>query len=284
MRPSQLARTGKKEGTALLLISSAKTWDFSEKSLMGKAVSAYRSPLFQLEAERLLSFVLEREDSEFTFEKLLLLPKTQKQAQSSPYREQLQEGFWQARGENAKVFWDLFRQQLYPALWAMDGLVAKQLAKNEYGEAEWQEAKDKLRIASALYGLLRGDDLVCPHRLDFLMLGKSAVNYWQEILAPSVPALFPEGSWLVNLASKEYSELILPLLPPEYPVLSLRFEERVGDKFVSKSTLAKMARGKMLDFCLRHPPKSPEDLLHFSPQFEWEEERSSEAEWIFVKK
>lgn len=145
---------------------------------------------------------------------------------------------------------------LKPAIELYEGSVFKGLQLKAYNAQELAYLNHSVRILSAFYGLSRPDEFIKPYRLDmkhplFKTLGR---DYWEQSL---LKALTGEDT-VVSLASEEFSQLL------KRPMVICQFAEGQGDQLTIKSTYAKIARGQMLDYAIRHQCQSPEDLKHFN--------------------
>ena len=110
---------------------------------------------------------------------------------------------------------DLHRN-LTPAVMSYEGIQYRYMAPSVLTDKELAYLEQNLRILSGFYGILRPFDGVTPYRLE--MQAKLSVNgchnlyeFWKDIIAQS---LFSETDMIVNLASKEYSELPIRALRP----------------------------------------------------------------------
>ena len=106
-------------------------------------------------------------------------------------------------------------------------------------------------------------------------------SFWGGRLAQSLAS---EASWILNLASKEYSRAILPHLSPELPVVTCVFGSiRPDGKVVEKGTLCKMARGEMVRWLAEQGADRPEALRDFDRlDYRYRPELSREGELVFV--
>lgn len=151
-------------------------------------------------------------------------------------------------------------------------------------------ALEQIYILSALYGLLRATDLISPYRLDmkvptFLVEQEkpiSLLQYWREKVTDEVASLMKSGDKVVNLASKEFSEVIDRKRLPN-PLLTIDFKEMRGDSVRTIGTYAKQARGKMVGKILMEGFSSPEDLKREAISgYHWSEKLSKTDNWVFI--
>jgi uncharacterized protein len=148
--------------------------------------------------------------------------------------------------------------------------------------------QNNLFILSAMYGVLRPFDLIQAYRLEMqtssFEIGKSKnlYQYWTESISGHIINVLGK-EMLINLASDEYSKLVLPSIP-ENQVININFREiKNGEpKFVS--TFAKKARGLFTRFAIMNKIKSPLKLKEFNLEnYKFNAELSTKNEWFFVR-
>lgn len=175
---------------------------------------------------------------------------------------------------------------LTPAILSYDGIAYKYMGPSvfEYGEFDYVE--DNLRILSGFYGVLKPMDGVTPYRLEMQAKAKIGVHkdlydYWGDRLYKEV---LDESRIILNLASKEYSRCIEKYLTPEDTFITCVFGELSGEKVVQKGVYAKMARGEMVRFMAEKNILDPQEVKCFDCLgYQYDEKRSSEKEYIFLK-
>lgn len=152
-----------------------------------------------------------------------------------------------------------------PAVLAYHGLAYQHLAAQTLTPGELSAAQERLRILSALYGVLRPLDGVCPYRLDFMAKlrpgGKTLYRWWGDKLYRE---LFSAGEPVVNLCSGEYAKAVEPWLKPGDRFITVRFLQRSRGRLLTKATAAKAARGAMARWIIREGADRPEQLPAFS--------------------
>ena len=138
-------------------------------------------------------------------------------------------------------------QAVTPALLAYEGIQYQHIAPSVFTDAQWHYVNVHLRILSGFYGILKPTDKVIPYRLEMQAKLEAAkkndlYEYWSDTLYQS---LLAEGmTELVNLASAEYSKVILPY--KNIRCITCIFGEEVNGKIKVKGTQAKIARGEMV--------------------------------------
>lgn len=171
-----------------------------------------------------------------------------------------------------------------PAILAYRGLAYQNLDAASLTPGEMAAAQDRLRILSALYGVLRPLDGVCPYRLDFMAKlrpeGKTLYRWWGNKLYRE---LFSGGETVVNLCSGEYAKAVEPWLRPGDRFVTVRFLQRSRGKLMTRPTAAKTARGRMARWIIQKGPKYPGELANFNwGGYRFSPEQSGDRELVFL--
>ena len=105
------------------------------------------------------------------------------------YTAQEMESFYKISAEKAQEEYDHIQALKnetatnYPALHLFDGLMYRNIKRNDLTKEEQTYLEKHLMITSALYGVIPAFAPIAPHRLDFLMklkvAGKSLKSHWQ---------------------------------------------------------------------------------------------------------
>lgn len=152
-----------------------------------------------------------------------------------------------------------------PAVLSYSGLAYRYLDAASLSREELLFAQDKLRILSALYGVLRPLDGILPHRLEyqcgFRPHGGSLYDYWGDDLPQSV---YEEDPIVVNLASEEYARSVRTGFPKSGRFLTCVFLSVCKGRYRTIPTTAKMARGRMVRWIVRERLTVPESLQGFT--------------------
>lgn len=177
-----------------------------------------------------------------------------------------------------------------PAIYLFRGEVYRGLEADSLGKKELEHAQKHLRILSGLYGILRPLDLIQPYRL---MMGtsfgmdaknKNLYAYWGKEITNHIDSVLDKKGTLVNLASGEYFKAI-HTKDLERKVITCEFKEFKNGKWSVVSTYAKLARGKMASFILRHRISKATDLKAFDSEgYRFIAELSNESEYVFGRK
>ena len=112
------------------------------------------------------------------------------------YSAQELENFYKISAEKAQEEYDHIQALKngtatnYPALHLFDGLMYRNIKRDNLTKAEQAYLEKHLMITSALYGVIPAFEPIAPHRLDFLMklkvAGKSLKSHWQSAYEESV--------------------------------------------------------------------------------------------------
>lgn len=177
-----------------------------------------------------------------------------------------------------------------PALCAYTGAVFKRIAPADFTADDFRFAQRHLRITSFLYGLLRPLDLIRPYRLEggVCLPGKGGISmfdYWKPRLTDCfIETIRQEGGVLLNLASGEMKELFdWKRVEREVRVLTPEFQVWKSGQLKTVTVYAKMCRGEMVRYLIKHRIDTPEALRDFAwEDFRLDEGRSTENHWLFT--
>ena len=178
------------------------------------------------------------------------------------------------------------RRRLTPAILSYEGIQYRYMAPDVFTDEQFAYLQEHLRILSGFYGLLRPFDGVRPYRLE--MQAKLSVDgakdlyaFWGADLAR---VLAQDAGWVLDLASKEYSDAVAKHLPPSVRLVRCVFGEEQEGRVVEKGTLCKMARGEMVRYMAEIGAECPEDLLAFDRLgHRFSPEHSSENALVFLR-
>ena len=176
------------------------------------------------------------------------------------------------------------------ALMAFKGDVYRDLALDEYSDADFQFAQQHVRILSGLYGLLRPLDLMQPYRLEMgtkleTDRGARLYDFWGSKLAERLNEdLEAQGDdVLLNLASNEYFDsLDLDVLDAR--IVDVSFLEQRKGKWKTITFNLKRARGTMTDWIVRNRVNDVEKVKTFAEdRYYFSEERSDDDALVFLR-
>lgn len=200
---------------------------------------------------------------------------------------------WKCNDKLAELNYQRFQEmdlerRLTPAVLSYEGIQYQYLSPKVMDEASLEYLQGHLRILSGFYGVLKPFDGVVPYRLEMqAKLGSTKIDslydFWGNTLAEH---LFSEDSFILNLASKEYSKCISQYAKGRKDIdfITCVFGELINGKVVEKGTLAKMARGEMVRFLAGQQAEDRETVKKFRGLgYRFHEERSDEKTYIFIK-
>lgn len=187
-------------------------------------------------------------------------------------------------------------KRLSPAVLTYEGIQFQYMAPQVMREEELEYLQEHLRILSGFYGIVKPFDGITPYRLEMqakLKLSQkekevtTLYEFWGDRIYNQ---LVEEDSCILNLASKEYSKCIETYLLKGQQFVTCVFGSLVVDangkeKVKTKATEAKMARGEMVRYLAQNQIKTLEEVKKFSGQgFQYNESRSKENEYVFIKR
>ena len=204
------------------------------------------------------------------------------------YSAQELENFYKISAEKAQEEYERIQAlkngtaKSYPALHLFDGLMYRNIKRDNLSKAEQAYLEEHLMITSALYGVIPAFAPIAPHRLDFLMklkiAGKSLKSHWQSAYEESVK----DEELIFSLLSSEF-ETVFPKEVREKMVTFKFMEERDG-KLKIHSTISKKARGTFLTALMEGQITSVEEIKKLSfAGFNYREDLSTNKELAFVK-
>jgi hypothetical protein len=158
-------------------------------------------------------------------------------------------------------------EETRPALFAFDGDVYKGLDALTLNGNQLESAKDRIRILSGLYGILRPFDSIQPYRLEMgtkmeVADAKSLYEHWRKNLTSYLENELSNNEIIVNLSSKEYSKAI-DLKTFSGRVIHPEFKDYKDGKLKIISFYAKRMRGVMARFLLETPDNDLSVFEHF---------------------
>lgn len=222
----------------------------------------------------------------------VLLPKTEelkRWIQELSWEEMKK--LWKCNDKLVDLNFERFQEMdlhknLTPAVLSYEGLQYQYMAPGVMEERQHGYIQEHLRIISGFYGLLAPFDGVVPYRLE--MQAKAQINGQRDLYAFWGDAIYrtliEKDQTILNLASKEYSKAIEPYLQKEDQFVTCVFGEYKDGKVIQKGTMAKMARGEMVNFLSGMDADSPEDAKKFNRlEYQYREDLSTEEEYVFLR-
>ena len=170
----------------------------------------------------------------------------------------------------------------YPALHLFDGLMYRNIKRDNLTQAEQAYLEKHLMITSALYGVIPAFGPIAPQRLDFLMklkvAGKSLKSHWQSAYEESL-----NGEELIfSLLSSEFETVFSKEVREK--MVTFKFMEERDGKLKIHSTISKKARGAFLTALMESQVTSVKEIKKLSfAGFNYRNDLSSDKELVFVK-
>jgi cytoplasmic iron level regulating protein YaaA (DUF328/UPF0246 family) len=177
------------------------------------------------------------------------------------------------------------------AIMSFDGDVYTGLAARTLDAQALGYVRDRVRILSGLYGVLRPLDAMHPYRLEMGTRlanprGKDLYAFWGERVTAALNADLKEAGApvLVNLASEEYFKSVKPKLL-DVPVITPVFEDWKNGKYKIISFFAKRARGMMARYAAEQGITDAERLKDFDVDgYAYDADASTDKSWVFRRR
>ncbi|NBR13795.1 MAG: peroxide stress protein YaaA [Flavobacteriales bacterium] len=154
---------------------------------------------------------------------------------------------------------------------------------------EITKANEQIRILSGLYGVLKPSDLIYPYRLEMgtrfspLEEQTNLYQFWNDKVAKAITNELSKGEIIVNLASHEYFKVI-GQTKMKNRIITPTFKEFKNGKFSIVMMYAKHARGAMARYLIQNELNDINELkLYNVDGYTYDENQSSENEWVFVR-
>jgi hypothetical protein len=185
--------------------------------------------------------------------------------------------------------WGQKNRPRIPALFGFTGPVYKSLDPGSLTPDQLDDAQNRVRILSGLYGILRPFDLIEAYRLEMgyrLTPGKAKnlTAFWKTTLTQSLNNELKPNEPVVSLAALEYLKA-LDLKELKGPMMSPVFKEQRADgTLVSVVMHAKKARGELVRYALVNQARTPQDLMGFNA-LGWRaaEKPPKGGPWLFTR-
>ena len=252
----------------IIIISPAKTLDFSKQDKLGK----YTLPVF-LEQSKVLMDELKKISPNGTMK---LMKVSSKLAYLNYNR--FQEWHLPFSTENSKQ-----------ALLAFKGEVYTGINVDSYNNDDINFAQEHLRILSGLYGFLRPLDLIQAYRLEMGTSLKTKnrnglYEFWGNKITDLLNKEFNSRSdILINLASNEYFKVVRKDLI-KAKIITPVFKEYKNGTYKFLSVYGKKARGLMVSYIIKNKIHNHEKLKLFDTDgYYFNDRLSNEHEWVFTR-
>jgi cytoplasmic iron level regulating protein YaaA (DUF328/UPF0246 family) len=174
------------------------------------------------------------------------------------------------------------------AVLAFNGNAYDKLNANGLLPSQRDFLQQHLLIFSALYGVLRPLDIICPYRLD---MGSGLVSglydFWKKKVTQAVVRHAKQGGgMIVNLASAEYFGMLdgKMLLQNKMQVITPVFKQELRGRLTINSLFAKQARGLMTRFIAENGITDPGYLQAFDKEgYFFHPGYSTSDVWVFIR-
>lgn len=174
------------------------------------------------------------------------------------------------------------------AIFAFDGEVYNGLNANTLQENQLDYLQSNVRILSGLYGILRPLDLILPYRLEMgtkisVKNNKNLYEFWKQTLTKHLIKENTNDEVIVNLASKEYFDVI-DKKSIKNKIITPEFKDYSNGKLIMISFFAKKARGLMVRYAIDNEINNPLDLKNFNVEnYRIDESLSTDTKWVFTR-
>lgn len=171
-----------------------------------------------------------------------------------------------------------------PAMFAYAGDTYQGLKAEMFSHKDVVYAQTHMGILSGLYGLLKPLDNIQPYRLEMATKGivnKGLYAFWQAKITDVLNHV--EGKVIVNLASKEYSQVI-DQKTLRKPMVDIIFLQSRNGVFKNIGLMSKKARGMMAAFIVKNRIQAIEELKAFQEGgYAFVPSRSHAKELVFIQ-
>lgn len=170
----------------------------------------------------------------------------------------------------------------FPAISLFDGLMYRHIKRDQLSLMEETYLRERVLIASSLYGLIPAYTRISPYRLDFMTSlkvdGKSLKAYWKR----AYDQVVAKEEVLLSLLSSEFETVFSKDVRNR--MFTFKFMENHAGKLKTHSTISKKARGDFLSALIMNQIEEVEDIkkLEFAG-FSYQKDRSSSQEFTFIK-
>lgn len=172
----------------------------------------------------------------------------------------------------------------YKAIELFDGLMYRNIKRENLSKKEEKFLKENVYITSSLYGIISSFSPISEHRLDFnqdlKIDGISLKNYWKDEYDNFIKNL--DDNLIISLLSSEFEDVFSKEIRDKF--ISIKFLEEKNNKLVVHSSISKKARGKFLSYIIEKDIKSLEEIKKIKfDNYTYNEVLSNKNELIFLK-
>lgn len=181
-------------------------------------------------------------------------------------------------------------ENAWQAVLMFNGDVYQGLKAETFSASQFEQAQQKVRILSGVYGLLKPLDLIQPYRLEMgtslVVSGKTNLyEFWRSKLTAQLNLELGQTNQhtLVNLASKEYYSAV-DAKKLKARIITPSFKELKNGQYQMVSFYSKKARGLMSRFIIEHNISDVEEIKAFDLEgYYFNNQLSNENDWVFTR-
>ncbi len=156
--------------------------------------------------------------------------------------------------QNVYNIYKTYGKDKYKAIFLYNGLQYNNIDILSLDKSNIDFLNENLLIIDALYGFIKPYDLISEYRLDYkTKLDYIPKKYYKE----KAKEIFTDT--IINLASKEYSEIL-----PQDKLFTINFLQTINNKTKSYSTATKIARGKFINYIAKYKSLDINTLKSFN--------------------
>lgn len=181
-------------------------------------------------------------------------------------------------------------ENAWQAVLMFNGDVYQGMKAETFSEAEFETARQHLRILSGVYGLLKPLDLIQPYRLEMgtdlaVARKKNLYEFWKTKITAKLNRELTETGQkeLINLASNEYFNAV-DIKKLKARIITPVFKEHRNGQYQMVSFFAKKARGLMSRFIIQNNISDPEEMKAFDMEgYYFNNQLSKGDQWVFTR-
>ncbi|MGT2907016.1 peroxide stress protein YaaA [Streptococcus dentiloxodontae] len=170
----------------------------------------------------------------------------------------------------------------YPAIRLFNGLMYRNIKRDNLSKAEQHYLANQVLIASSFYGIISAFEAIAEHRHDFhtriKVDGRSLKFYWRD----TYDQVVSHKDSIISLLSNEFEEVFSKSVRDSF--VRVKFMENKAGKLQTHSTISKKARGQFLTVALENQIETVEALKAISFNgFHYQKDLSAAHQLVFVK-
>ncbi|MBF0713406.1 peroxide stress protein YaaA [Gemella sp. GH3] len=173
------------------------------------------------------------------------------------------------------------RSYSYEAIHLFDGLMYRNMKRDNLLDEEKAYLVSNVFITSSLYGIINVYDKISEHRLDFLqnikVNNKNLKTYWRN----SFDDFVRDEDLVVSLLSSEFEEVFSKEIRENF--VKIIFKEEAGNVLKTHSTISKKARGRFVTKLMENNVYTLEQIKQVTfDDYVFREDLSDDNKIIFV--